>query len=147
MSSVTSSKTCGSYGILTVCTSPAAFAIGLDPTNPSMITIAKETLVLRRPSFSPGLRLLVPTFSLPNAPPSLPLRLHCRLECSPTTARTSLHDANILTCTNDTNKIQNAFHSFHSHEFVNSYRIVRHERSSVSVLRFSPDYLRRGISR
>jgi len=51
--------------------SPAAIAIGLGPTNPWLIIIAKETLVFRRLGFSPKLRLLVPTFSLPNAPPCL----------------------------------------------------------------------------
>ena len=57
-----------SYGILTVCPSGAAFAIPLGPTNPQLITSAAETSVFRRAGFSPALRLLVPTFSLPNAP-------------------------------------------------------------------------------
>ncbi len=48
--------------------SVAAFAITLGPTNPWLITIAKETLVFRRPVFSTGLRLLVPTFLLLDAP-------------------------------------------------------------------------------
>ena len=43
-------------------------SIPLGPTNPSLIIIAKETLVFRRAGFSPALRLLVPTFSLRNAP-------------------------------------------------------------------------------
>src|SRR3989344_8251585 len=60
-----------SHGILTMSPSAAAFAITLGPTNPWLIIIAKETLVFRRPGFSPKLRLLVPTFSLPNAPPCL----------------------------------------------------------------------------
>ena len=47
--------------------SPAAFAIGLGPTNPWLIDIAKETLVFRRAGLSPALRLLVPAFSLPYA--------------------------------------------------------------------------------
>ncbi len=55
-------------GILTLCPSPAAFAIGLGPTNPWLINIAKETLIFRRAGISPALRLLVPAFSLPNAP-------------------------------------------------------------------------------
>src|SRR3989339_1852800 len=42
-----------------------------------MINIAKETLGLRRPGFSPGLRLLMPAFSLPCAPPNLAIRLQC----------------------------------------------------------------------
>ena len=58
-------------GILTLCPSGAAFAIPLGPTNPSLITIAKETLIFRRAGISPALRLLVPAFSLPNAPPWL----------------------------------------------------------------------------
>ena len=51
-----------------MCPSGSAFAIPLGPTNPSLIIIAKETLVFRRRGFSPRLRLLVPTFSLPYAP-------------------------------------------------------------------------------
>jgi hypothetical protein len=54
-----------------MCPSRAAFAIRLGPTNPWLIVIAKETLVFRRPGISPGLRLLVPTFLLPYAPPPL----------------------------------------------------------------------------
>ncbi len=57
-----------SYGILTVCPSGAVFTIPLGPTNPSLINIAKETLVFRRAGLSPALRLLVPTFLLPHAP-------------------------------------------------------------------------------
>ncbi len=55
-------------GILTICPSCAAVAIHLGPPNPSLITIAKEPLIFRRAGISPALRLLVPTFSLPNAP-------------------------------------------------------------------------------
>jgi len=55
-------------GILTLCPSGAAFAIPLGPTNPSLITIAKETLIFRRAGISPALRLLVPAFLLLNAP-------------------------------------------------------------------------------
>ena len=51
-----------------MCPSDAAFAISLGPTNPSLIIIAKETLVFRREGISPSLRLLVPTFLLPYAP-------------------------------------------------------------------------------
>ena len=36
-----------SHGILTMCPSGAAFAIPLGPTNPWLITIAKETLIFR----------------------------------------------------------------------------------------------------
>src|SRR3989338_6210046 len=56
-------------GILTLCPSGAAFAIPLGPTNPWLITIAKETLIFRRAGISPALRLLVPAFSLRRAPP------------------------------------------------------------------------------
>jgi hypothetical protein len=68
-----------------MCPSPAAFAIGLGPTNPWLINIAKETLVFRRPGLSPGLRLLVPTFLLLRAPVSLAANLHSSEKHSPTT--------------------------------------------------------------
>ncbi len=51
-----------------MCPSPPPFGIGLGPTNPSLINIAKETLIFRRAGFSPAMRLLVPTFSLLYAP-------------------------------------------------------------------------------
>ena len=51
-----------------MCPSGPAFAIPLGPTNPWLIVIAKETLIFRRPGFSPGLWLLVPTFLLRDAP-------------------------------------------------------------------------------
>ena len=75
-------------GILTLCPSGAALAIPLGPTNPWLITIAKETLCFRRAGISPALRLLVPAFLLLNAPlwvtplASLLIRiLSYRLEC------------------------------------------------------------------
>ena len=71
VSSVTPSEKYRGHGILTVYPSPAAFAIGLGPTNPWLIDIAKETLVFRRAGISPALRLLVPTFSLRTAPLAL----------------------------------------------------------------------------
>ena len=52
-----------------MCPSCAAIAIHLGPTNPSLIVIAKETLVFRCVGFSPTLWLLVPTFLLQHAPP------------------------------------------------------------------------------
>jgi hypothetical protein len=55
-----------------------AMRLGLGPTNPEMITMAQETLLLRPTGFSPVLWLLIPAFSLPNAPPNFPVRLHCR---------------------------------------------------------------------
>ena len=73
-----------SAGILTSCPSAAAFAIALGPTKPWMIVIAKETLGFRRQGFSPCLWLLVPTFSLPNAPVPLAGEPSQHLKCSPT---------------------------------------------------------------
>src|SRR3989344_595855 len=73
------------HGILTVCPSPPAFAIGLGPTNPSLISIAKETLIFRRARISLALRLLVPTFSLPIAPVWVTPLPSSQLERSPTT--------------------------------------------------------------
>ena len=99
-----------------MCPSRAAFAIRLGPTNPWLIIIAKETLVLRRAGFSPALWLLVPTFVLRIAPvwvTPLPSQLHPLLsgkcEHSPTTCTRCVHILNFGTT-------------------------------------FSPDYLRRGVS-
>ena len=50
--------------------------LGLGPTNPGAITVAQETLLLRPTGFSPVLRLLIPAFSLDNAPPNFTIRLH-----------------------------------------------------------------------
>ena len=50
--------------------------LGLGPTNPGTITVALETLLLRPTGFSPVLRLLIPAFSLDNAPPLFTQRLH-----------------------------------------------------------------------
>jgi len=62
-----------------------AMRLGLGPTNPEMITIAQETSLFRPTGFSPVLKLLIPAFSLPHAPPYFPVRLHCREERSSTT--------------------------------------------------------------
>ena len=51
--------------------------LGLGPTNPGTITVAQETLLLRPTGFSPVLRLLIPAFSLDNAPLYLTIQLHC----------------------------------------------------------------------
>ena len=48
-----------------------ATRLGLGPTNPGTITVAQETLLFRWAGFSPALWLLIPTFSLPHAPPDL----------------------------------------------------------------------------
>src|SRR6202012_370362 len=45
--------------------------LGLGPTNPGTITVAQETLLFRWAGFSPALWLLIPAFSLDNAPPAL----------------------------------------------------------------------------
>ena len=65
-----------STGILTCCPSPMLMRLGLGPTNPGTITVALETLLLRPTGFSPVLRLLIPAFSLDNAPPCFTTRLH-----------------------------------------------------------------------
>src|SRR3989344_1625373 len=51
--------------------------LSLGTPNPPMIAIAEETSGLRRTGLSPVLRLLIPTFSLPNAPASFTADLHC----------------------------------------------------------------------
>ena len=53
-----------------------ALRLGLGPTNPEMITMAQETLLLRPIGFSPILWLLIPAFSLPTAPQYFPILLH-----------------------------------------------------------------------
>ena len=73
-----------SHRILTMYPSGPTFVIPLGPTNPSLINIAKETLVFRRAGLSPALRLLVPTFLLLCAPELVALLLHCSTENSPT---------------------------------------------------------------
>ena len=55
-----------------------AIRLGLGPTNPGIITIVQESLLFRPTGFSPVLWLLIPAFSLPNAPPNFPIELHCR---------------------------------------------------------------------
>ena len=52
-----------------------AMRLGLGPTNPGTITVAQETLLLRPTGFSPVLWLLIPAFSLPNAPPNFTVQL------------------------------------------------------------------------
>ena len=54
-----------------------ATRLGLGPTNPGTITVAQETLLFRWAGFSPALWLLIPAFSLDNAPPNLTVRLRC----------------------------------------------------------------------
>ena len=71
-------------GILTRCPSPTLIRLGLGPTNPGVIIMAQETSLFRWAGFSPALWLLIPAFSLDNAPPGLPARLHCRYQRSST---------------------------------------------------------------
>ena len=65
-----------SAGILTCYPSPTLLRLGLGPTNPGTITVALETLLLRPTGFSPVLRLLIPAFSLDNAPQNFTILLH-----------------------------------------------------------------------
>jgi len=55
-----------------------ATRLGLGPTNPGTIIVAQETLLFRWERFSLSLLLLIPAFSLPNAPPDLTVRLRRR---------------------------------------------------------------------
>jgi hypothetical protein len=65
------------YGNINPLSIAYATRLGLGPTNPGTIIVAQETLLLRWAGFSPALKLLIPAFSLPRAPPGLPARLHC----------------------------------------------------------------------
>ena len=71
-------------GILTCCPSTTLFSLALGPTNPTLINIAWETLGFRCRGFLPLFKLLMPTFSLPDAPPNLTVRLQRRQERSST---------------------------------------------------------------
>ena len=62
-----------------------ALRLGLGPTNPEMITIAQETSLFRPTGFSPVLWLLIPAFSLDNAPQHFPMLLQRRYQRSSTT--------------------------------------------------------------
>ncbi len=64
------------YGNINPLSIAYATRLGLGPTNPGTIIVAQETLLLRWAGFSPALKLLIPAFSLPRAPPGLPARLH-----------------------------------------------------------------------
>ena len=77
-------KTYAGTGILTRCPSPTLARLGLGPTNPGMITMAQETLLFRWAGFSPALWLLIPAFSLDNAPPDLAVQLQRRYQRSST---------------------------------------------------------------
>ena len=79
------------YGNINPLSIAYATRLGLGPTNPEMITMAQETLLFRRTGFSPVLWLLIPTFSLPHAPPNLTIRLHRREERSSTIRLRRIH--------------------------------------------------------
>ena len=72
------------YGNINPLSIVYATRLDLGPTNPGTITVAQETLLFRRAGFSPALWLLIPTFSLPHAPPNLTIRLQRREERSST---------------------------------------------------------------
>ena len=59
------------YGNINPLSIAYATRLGLGPTNPGAIIVAQETLLFRRAGFSPALWLLIPAFSLPDAPPDL----------------------------------------------------------------------------
>ena len=63
------------YGNINPLSIVYATRLDLGPTNPGTITVAQETLLFRRAGFSPALWLLIPTFSLPTAPPNLTIQL------------------------------------------------------------------------
>ena len=65
------------YGNINPLSIAYATRLGLGPTNPGMITMAQETLLFRWAGFSPALWLLIPAFSLDNAPHHLTVTLRC----------------------------------------------------------------------
>ena len=71
----TQKQTYTGTGILTRCPSPTLIRLGLGPTNPGMIVMAQETLLFRWERFSLSLWLLIPAFSLDNAPACLTAHL------------------------------------------------------------------------
>lgn len=77
-------KPCRSAGILTSFPSSTPLGFDLGPTNPQLIVIAEETLVLRRTGFSPVMRLLMPAFALRCAPANFTVDLRCSSERFPT---------------------------------------------------------------
>ena len=63
------------YGNINPLSIVYATRLDLGPTNPGTIIVAQETLLFRWAGFSPALWLLIPTFSLPTAPPNLAIQL------------------------------------------------------------------------
>ena len=76
--SVTTIALHGSHGILTVSAIGFAVRLSLDSTDPGLINIARETLVLWRTGIPPVLSLLIPTFAFPEALPDVTTRLRRR---------------------------------------------------------------------
>ena len=64
---------CHRYGNINPLSIAYATRLGLGPTNPGTIIVAQETLLLRWKGVSPFLKLLIPAFSLPRAPPDFPV--------------------------------------------------------------------------
>ena len=67
------------YGNINPLSIAYATRLGLGPTNPGTITVAQETLLFRWAGFSPALWLLIPAFSLDNAPPDLAVQLQRKI--------------------------------------------------------------------
>ena len=63
------------YGNINPLSIAYATRLGLGPTNPGTIIVAQETLLFRWAGFSPALWLLIPAFSLDNAPLNLTVQL------------------------------------------------------------------------
>src|SRR5580693_3250668 len=82
------------YGNINPLSIAYATRLGLGPTNPGTIIVAQETLLFRWAGFSPALWLLIPAFSLDNAPPNLTVRLQRRYQRSSTTP--CKHDIHIF---------------------------------------------------
>src|SRR5438477_48683 len=78
------------YGNINPLSIDYATRLGLGPTNPGTITVAQETLLFRRAGFSPALWLLIPAFSLDNAPPHLTMQLQRRYQRSSTTPQSHI---------------------------------------------------------
>jgi hypothetical protein len=88
--------------ILPCCPSPTPVipGLGLGPTNPGRIILPQETLGFRCSGFSPELLLLMPTSSLPFRPARLTADLQPRMERSPTTHRTLMICASVVSAAN-----------------------------------------------
>src|SRR3984957_3351780 len=73
------------YGNINPLSIAYATRLGLGPTNPGSIIVAQETLLFRWAGFSPALWVLIPAFSLYNAPTCLTTRIQRRYQRSSTT--------------------------------------------------------------